>query len=124
MCGGSAENFFESTADVLLEGTTGGLLGMENGRVGEGEVTKIGVDILKEVTGVKAAEEANKMAREQFEEEKARLAKERKDAKAASAAEQLRQSRQAGSMRGTTSSGRPTGLKYGMMDEERDFLGL
>lgn len=89
----------------------------------EGFKEGISVKGLKEVTGAAAAEEANEMARKQFEEQKTAAQRDRENALAANAAQQLQLSRTAGSSRKpSTTSNKPSNNLLG--GAERDFLGL
>ena len=126
MSSGGGNSFFESVLDVGLQLGTGGLAGYksEEGGLGAGITGQPIVDITKEVTGASAAEEANKQARERFEQEKADRLTARGEAKAKTAAEQLTASRQAGGVRAGTPSRTPTTRTSNLGGDERDFLGL
>lgn len=132
-------NFFENAfADIVnygIQASTGGWLGYENGKISNGVTTNVAkstgqavVSGIKEVTGAKAAEEANKMARDQFESAKADAEKARQDQIAQNAKDQMQQSQQAAAARVTAasrSSNKGTavgGLILGQ--DEKDFLGL
>lgn len=120
MCGGDTA---EQIADVTTQLHTLGIVGFEGGGFKKGVVTEAGISGLKEVTGAKAAEEANQMAREQLEKEKATAQQEREEARAQTAAEQLVASRQAGGVRRGTVGG-SFKSSFGGDTDERDFLGL
>jgi hypothetical protein len=132
-------NFFENlTHDVLnvgIQGMTGGILGYENGKLSNGVTTnglkksgKETVSGLKEVTGAKAAEDANDMARKQFEQTKADAEQARLDSQAQIAASEMQKSKIAGAARNATASrsankGAAIG-SYSLGSDEKDFLGL
>jgi hypothetical protein len=131
-------NFFENLiSDVLnlgLQSGTGGLLGFQDGQIGNGVSTDIlkntgkgVVSGVKEVTGAKAAEEANKLAREQFEKQKTDILNERDEAIQKTALNEQNKSQMAQAVR---SKGTNTGGAGGVFGSsslgsyERDFLGL
>lgn len=124
MCGGGNSNILTGLADAAVQLSSGGLVGYDadNGVVA-GEIGGRLLQGTKELTGAQAAEDANTLAREQIEEQKATALQLREEAKAQTAAEQLATSRQAaGAARGTASS---TGSRAGSTQlEERDFLGI
>jgi uncharacterized Ntn-hydrolase superfamily protein len=114
--------------NIGLNVSTGGLVGFEadNGGVGAGVTGEVAIDGIKEVTGVNAAEEANKLQREQFETEQENIAKDREDALAQKAADALKSSNLAGGNRrnrgknssNTSANTSSTGASG------KDFLGL
>ncbi|MCK4518202.1 hypothetical protein KAT92_05460 [Candidatus Babeliales bacterium] len=117
---------FEDILNVALQGATFGTLGVSEEGVGLGVVGEAGASALKDITGVTAAEDANKIAREQFETEQAAIETERETAQADSAQAQLKASRLAGTARKTstrTSTGRSAQGSQ-LIGDERDFLGL
>lgn len=124
MCGGTGNSFLETLTNVVLQTGTLGALGFESDKgLTPGITGEVVVDVTKELTGASAAEEANKLAREQFEEERATALAERETAKAQTAAEQLAISRQAGSVR--AGGARATGTRFSTLGgQEGDFLGL
>ena len=137
MCStGGGNSLLESMADVALQTATAGFAGYKGDEgVGlgvKGKLAKKGVGAigegLKEVTGAAAAEEANKLARQQMEENKAQMLQERENLKAQNAARQIAASRQAASVRSTSTGPRGattrTSLKSNLGGDERDFLGL
>lgn len=109
-------------ADVAVQGSTFGLLGYEDGKLGTGVSGDLIVDTTKEITGANAAEEANRIARQQFEEDRARLAQQRADSLAADEQEQIRRSRGAGRARGGVGASNSDRLNTASQD--MDFLGL
>jgi hypothetical protein len=131
-------NFFENLGNDFINFSTqmgtGGYLGYEDGKISNGATTNLfkktgkeTVSGLKEITGAKAAEEANLQARQQFEETKANAQAARVEAQQQLAKDQLQQSNIAGAARAkrTTSAnkGQPVpGVTLGA--DERDFLGL
>lgn len=132
-------NFFENLgSDFLnagLQGVTGGVIGFENGGISNGVTTnlakKSGKELVsgtKEVTGAKAAEEANKVARQQFEQAAEDAKNARIEAQAATAKDQVRQSQMAGAARAsatTRSANKGTAIGGSVLGaDEKDFLGL
>lgn len=123
MCGGE-NSFFEDVINVVTQGSTAGIFSYESDKGGftGGGVTMKGA---KELTGAKAAEDANTMAREQMEQQKAQMLQERENAKAMNAADQIAKSRQASAVRsrsGGISTGKSSVNVLG--GDERDFLGV
>ena len=126
MSSGGGNSFFESLLDVGLQVGTSGIVGYksDDGGLGAGIIGQPIVDVTKEVTGASAAEEANKQARERFEQEKADTLTARAEVKAQTAADQLAASRgAAGARAGRTSTG-TTSRASNLGGDERDFLGL
>lgn len=129
MSSGTGVSAIDDVLNVALNFSTGGLAGFGEDGAGLGALGKpaveAGVDGLKEITGAKAAEEANAQTRKRFEEEKAKAAQDRLDAQAQSAANQLAASRSAEATRGGVSS-QPKGTSRfsSLGSDEEDFLGL
>lgn len=136
-------NFFENLGNDLLnfgvQAGTGGWLSYEDGKIGNGVTTnafkstgQATVSGLKTVTGAKAAEAANEVARKQFEESKAASEKDRVETIAQNARDQVRQSQMAGAARATAasritakgSSATSGGGSLSLGDDEKDFLGI
>lgn len=127
MSTGGGNNFLESALDVTLQVGTGGGFGYraDKGGITFGEVLGPTIEGLKEVTGAKAAEEANEDARKRFEEEKVAAEQQRADQIAQSAANELIKSRSAASTRGGVSgSSRGQSRFSSLGSDEQDFLGL
>lgn len=128
MSTGGGNSVLESIIDVAIQGSTAGLLGFssDEGGLGTGIVGEAGVDVLKEVSGAKAAEEANEDARRRVDEERARIEEQTKQNQAQSAANQLAASRSAASARGGVSTPSSTGQSRfsNLGSDEADFLGL
>lgn len=91
-----------------------------------GEFVEGTVDVFKDITGANAAEDANKLAREQFEQGKADILSERELAREKNAAAQLKASNLAGGLRRGRKSSAPakTASAPALGSDERDFLGL
>jgi hypothetical protein len=139
MCGGN--NPLESIANVGLNIATGGLVGLDDGKIsggvigepilkaGENAVNAVGKG-LKDITGATAAEEANKLDREMFEQAKMEATKERENAAALKAQNDLVKSNLANteSNVNTNNSSVKNSFfsRYGLGNEgiQRDFLGL
>ena len=121
------ENVLEIGEDLLDAGInigTGGIVGYKDGKLRKGVATRITESSLKDVTGATAAEEANKDARAQFEEQKKAAADQRSESQAKFAQDQIRKSKLAG---GSKAGGRATtaGAKKSFLgSDEQDFLGL
>jgi len=126
MCGSDVEKVAETTLDVGLQTSTGGLVGYEDGGLKAGIVGEKVVGGLKEITGAAAAEEANVLARQRFEEERQRELDIRQQQQEQTAAEQMTKSLAAGGRTGTTDrTGRSSLFRYSSIGRgERDFLGL
>lgn len=75
MSQGSGTNIFEDFINMGTQIATLGTLGFDQNGF-KGGVT---VDATKEITGAAAAEEANKLARQQYEEQKAALEEQRQN---------------------------------------------
>ena len=137
--GSGGGNFFENLGsdflNVGLQSASLGTVGYENGKVSNGVNTNVAknagqatVSGVKEVTGAKAAEQANTMARQQYEQSKIDADAARVEAQNQTAKNQMAQSRAAGAARNATSSRSATkgagvqSLTLGQ--DEKDFLGL
>ncbi len=129
--GMSFKSVMNDTLNLFVQSATGTLLGYEDGKISNGVGTEVlksaGKSTLsgvKEITGAKAAEDANALARQQFEEQKVAAAQERQDAIVRKGREQMQASQLAGAARkaGQTPSTLNQGLKLG--SAEKDFLGL
>lgn len=119
------EDFLNVTANVV----TGGIVGFEadEGGFKAGVTLEPGIELAKELTGANAAAEANKLARDQFEQAKADTLADKAQAEADSAADQLKASNLAGGVRrGTRRSGGNTSASTGSDtgSQQKDFLGL
>lgn len=123
-------NFFDNLKHDILSQTvqyaSGGLLSYKDGKLAKGASTELLEEFgkatlkgTKEVTGAKAAEEANQMAREQFEEQKIAAEQDRQNAIITKGREQVQASQLAGAARraGTTNNSL-------LGSDEKDFLGL
>ena len=129
-------NFFENLGSDLLnltfQGSTFGQVGYGDGKVTGGATAKVAesagqsvVSGLKEVTGAKAAEDANTMARQQFEQAKADAETARVTAQNQTAMDQVNQSKAAAAARNSTSRTTKRGdVSLALGQDERDFLGL
>jgi hypothetical protein len=127
------ENPLEAALNIATNIGTAGTVGYgEDGfGVKSGFATGSALDITKEITGANALEEANRLAREQVTEEKARETQRREDVRSQTARDQLQASRSAASVRGrlpgsrtNTQSGKATASFSILGQEERDFLWL
>lgn len=131
------ENLFSDVVNVGVQSATFGTVGYENGKLSNGVTTNIAkksgkgtASGLKEVTGAKAAEAANDMARKQFEDAQAQAEVDRKNTLAQNARDQVNQSQTAAGARASatsrsTSKGTSTsGGSLSLGGDEKDFLGL
>lgn len=91
-----------------------------------GEFVEGALDVVKDITGANAAEDANKLARDQFEQGKADILSEKELAREKNAAAQLKASNLAGGLRRGRKSSSPTKTASApaLGSDERDFLGL
>ena len=128
MSTGGGNSFLESALDIGINVATGGGFGYKDdkGGVTWGEILGPTMEGIKEVTGAKAAEEANEDARKRFTEEKANAEQKRKDNQALSARDELQKSRSAGNARGGVKSSASKGNSRfsDLGTDEQDFLGL
>lgn len=121
-------NFFQNLGnDVLnyaVQYGTYGTVGFQDGKLGEGAAIK-GVKVL---TGAKAAEDANKIATQQFEEQKTAAETDRQNSYRQAGLQQIQQSQMAQAARNTGTANNSTnnsannGSKLG--GDEKDFLGV
>jgi hypothetical protein len=131
-------NFFENLGnDVMnygVQALTLGTLGYQDGKVSNGVTTNYWREVgrasrkgIKDVTGATAAEEANRLAREQFEQQRADAEAARLESIRQTGRDQMRQSNLAGAVRNTARStanrGQAVG-SYSLGDEEKDVLGV
>lgn len=89
-----------------------------------GKVGQLAIDATKEVTGAAAAEEANAIARDQFEKDEARLTKQRADAQSEHRKRQVSLSKGASRARGNSTSTSSTQTSSSINNTQTDFLGL
>lgn len=125
MSTGGGNSVLESALDIGINYFTGGFAGFKDDEGGAG-LNGVSTSALKEVTGAKAAEEANEDARKRFDAEKAKADQDRKDAQATSARDELQKSRSAGNARGgvRSSASRGNSRFSNLGTDEEDFLGL
>lgn len=136
MCGGGAKKFFTKALDVVTQVSTGGTVGFDNDGFGGGVTTdvlkqageQLILDPLKDITGARAAEDANARNEARFAEEQAEAQRQRQESQNQSARDQLQASRLAGSARGgvsTQNSNQRRISRFSQLgSDERDFLGL
>jgi hypothetical protein len=132
-------NFFNNLGNDILnvgvQSMSGGFVGFENGKISNGVSTNIAkstgqavVSGLKTVTGAKAAEEANKIATQQFEEQKASAIADRQESYRQAGLQQVQTSQQAGAARSTSRSAAATSNTnkgaFNLGGDEKDFLGV
>lgn len=114
------ENIFNEGLNTFTNVFSAGTLGFKNGGFQQGVATKAVYKGLKDVTGATAAEEANMLARQQFEKTAAQAEQDRLNAIQQNQNDQIRQSQLAGAAR---TSSRTTG-RSSLLGGERDYLGL
>lgn len=130
MCStGGGNSFFESLLDVAISLPSFGFAGYKSdeGGLTTGYSTNAIVNTGKELTGAKAAEEANDLARQEIQNAKDQALTDRENAQASNAADQLSKSRKAGNLRKTTGKSSTPGassINSNLGQDERDFLGL
>lgn len=110
--------------DVINVGTqlmTGGLVGYSKNGIGAGITGEAAIDATKEVTGANAAEEANALARQQYEDSVEAARVQRQDAITRNARNQVAASQGAGAARTFNRSGNNSSQVIG---DVSDFLGL
>lgn len=124
------ENLLTDVANIGVQSATFGVYGvgkngLKNGvttntvRTG-GRAAEFGV---KEITGANAAEQANALAREQFELQKEQSQAERAEAYRQVGIDQVKQSMLAGAAR-NTSRGASNKGSFSLGGDEKDFLGI
>lgn len=127
------ENLFSDVANWGVNTMTVGLLGYEDGKIGNGVATnalreggRAAVSGLKEVTGATAAEEANAQARAQYEQARADAEAARVEQQNRIAQSEIAKSRSAQRSRSTQSRSRTSGGygSFSISQDEQDFLGL
>lgn len=133
--GGGGGSLLDQVINAGTQVVSGGLVGYQGGQVTSGVTTNVVKDTLKEVTGAKAAEEANALAREQFETQRNAALNAREEARARTARDQLAASRLAASNRRRGSVNNANKGQAGdnqfqsqsvslLGSDEQDFLGL
>jgi hypothetical protein len=125
---GGGGNFFENVLNSYTQIMTAGVVQYNDKGFKADLNDSVGMNTYKEMSGAKAAEEANEQAREQFEEQKANAATERQNALLQNANDQRKQSLMAGAARNTTSKstankGQAVG-SFSLGGDEKDFLGI
>lgn len=123
MSGGTGSGFLDETIGVLTNISTGGLVGFGEEGFKGGVTGKPIIEGTKEVTGANAAEEANEVAREQFEASKVAAEQDRLKSQKQSEVTQIAASRGAGRARSNVSGNASTGSTIGG-GNQTDFLGL
>lgn len=151
MCGGSSNPLEDALSTVgkavsdtteavgkgIHDVTNSGLVSYDTttGKFGAGALGEVVQTGIKDVTGASAAENANKIAKQQFEESKNNALKAQQEARARTARDQMSASRSAASSRkksgtGRTSTSRSSTGGVGTQSvsklgsDEQDFLGL
>lgn len=110
-----------SLLNIGLQYGTYGTVGYGDGGFKKGIVTDLAVKGTKEITGAAAAEEANAMAKQQYEENKIKALEDRTNAQTAAKNTQIAASNAAGGARTNKTIGAPKADKVG---GTKDFLGL
>jgi hypothetical protein len=96
------ENLFSDVVNYGAQAGTFGMVGFKDGQVRTGVTSTALIQGTKEITGAKAAEDANKLAKEQFEKQKADAEQARAEAINQNARDQVQQSRMAGAARASS----------------------
>lgn len=125
------DNLITGGINLGIQASTGGMLGYKDGKFGKGLAVETTEELgkglaggVKEVTGAKAAEEANAMARQQFEDQTLASEADRNNQIAMKGRQEMMASQLAGAARrsGMSSSNQSSGNILG--SDGRDFLGL
>ena len=111
-----------TTLNVATNVVSAGLIGYENGGLKAGVTGQVAVDTTKDITGATAAEEANDMARQQFEQQTADALKVRQDNILANQRNQTALSNAAGSR--NSNIGTPQKTTKTITGDVSDFLGV
>jgi len=114
-------NPIDGTINLVANASTGGLLGYEKGGFKAGVTGQPIMEGTKEITGAKAAEEANKMAREQFDKSVVDANTDRQNAIKQKQNNQINASLNAGQARSTANKKTNTTKPLG---DVTDFLGI
>lgn len=123
MSGGTGSGFLDDILNIKTQIGTFGLVGYGD----EGFRAGVTTEGVKEVTGVNAAEEANALAREQFEQESAQLQQDRDNALEQNRRRQTQASNAAGAVRNASNrntSATTSRPNTNLGNAETDFLGL
>lgn len=123
MSSGTGSGFIDDVLNVGLQIGTAGFVGYGE----EGFQGGYSAEAIKEVTGANAAEEANKLAREQFEEETAQALEDRQNQITQNRQRQTQASQTAGAVRNrstTSNSSSSSTTNTSNLGGETDFLGL
>lgn len=121
--GGTVEDFGNTLLDTIVQGSTSGLVGVEEGEIKEGVLGKELVKGAKEITGAAAQERAIEKQEERFQEEQVRVEEELSFEREETQRDRTRRSRAAGTARATSrASASPASQRLGA--SSKDFLGL
>lgn len=124
----SDNSLFENFINASLNLSSGGVLGFQSGGLAPGVLADKVVEGAKEITGAAAAEEANDLARQRFEEEREKAEEQRREAQARSSRDQIIASRRAGAAQSSASNRANNANRRSQFSilgsDERDFLGL
>lgn len=122
MSGGTDDNAFATGFNLLTNAATMGLFGYNDQGFKAGYSGQVALDGTKEITGAKAAEEANAMAKQQFDDNVTKARQDRVDAQSASKNNAIAASQNAGSAR--SSNYAPSKKNAPVVGDVNDFLGL
>lgn len=122
MSSGTGVGFLDDVVNVATQISTAGTVGYGKQGVKKGITTEAAVDVTKEITGAKAAEEANAMARDQFNLATEQAKQDRLNSQTAAKNGQIAASNSAGAARGSASS--TTKRANTPVGDVSDFLGL
>lgn len=108
--------------NVATQISSFGLVGFGDKGVKKGVVSDVGIKGVKDITGATAAEEANQMARDQFEQQTAATKQDRLNAQTANKNANIAASNGVGAMRSTgTKNNKSSSANIG---DVKDFLGI
>lgn len=122
MSGGTGIGFIDEGINVATNVVSGGTVGFGEDGFGQGVVTKEAIKGVKEITGANAAEEANKLARTQYEDQVQAARADRANAIATDQRNQLNLSNSATGAR--TGANNKSNNKTSVTGDVTDFLGL
>lgn len=116
------KNPLVGVGNLLLQAGTGGTIGLGKDGIKAGITGQAAIDGVKEVTGAAAAEEANALARDQFEQNQQAALDDRQNAITQNNRRQVAASNAAGSARSNSNQGGTSGSQK--IGNVSDFLGL
>lgn len=123
MSSGTGVGILDHIGNIGAQLVTGGLVGFGKDGVKAGVTGQAAIDGTKEITGAKAAEDANAMAREQFDQSTKAALQDRTNAQEANKRNQIAASEGATKARGVGTP-KSTNATTPVTGDVSDFLGL